>query len=96
MKNYLHCYDIFDLTYQLNKPWGKHPGYVVGDLAAFVDLEITCKEIVQKLDPDPLLVKNYILDVTKFLIFWKKSVDNKSRNGKVVSLYVRGKWPEID
>jgi hypothetical protein len=78
MKNYLHCYDILDLTNELNKPWAEHPGFVYGDMGAFIDLELTCKEIIFRLDPDPRSVKIYVLDITRFLIFWKKVMDNKT------------------
>jgi hypothetical protein len=77
IKNYLHSYDILQLTYQINKPWDEHPGYVYGDMAAFVDLEFTCREIILSLDPSPEAVKKYILDINRFLIYWKKSQDNK-------------------
>jgi len=78
MKNFLHCYDILELTNELNQPWSKHPGFVYGDFAAFIDLELTCKEIMLRLDPDPRSVRHYVLDVTRFLIFWKKAHDNRT------------------
>src|SRR6185295_7173887 len=78
MKNFLRCYDILELTNELNKPWAKHPGYVYGDFGAFIDLELTCREIIFKLDPDPKSVRHYVLDVTRFLIFWKKVMDNRA------------------
>lgn len=77
MKNYLHCYDILEMTDRLNKPWESHPGYVCGDLGAFVDLEITCKEIILKLDPSPGDVRDYVMNVTRFLIFWRQASGNR-------------------
>lgn len=77
IKNFVHCYDILEMTNTLNKPWDKHPGFVIGDLGAFVDLEITCKEIILKQDPSPHDVKVYVMDVARFLIFWKRAMGNR-------------------
>jgi hypothetical protein len=88
MKNFIHCYDILELTHEINKPWDDHPGFVYGDLGAFVDLEITCQEIGLRKDPNPVLTSEYLLAITKFLIYWKRASENRAQ-AKITPLLKR-------
>jgi hypothetical protein len=76
MKNLIRCYDILDLTNEINKPWDQ-PGYIRGDLAAFVDLEVACQDLILKKDPSPELVSDYVFEMTRFTFHWKKGMENR-------------------
>lgn len=77
MKDYIHCYDILDLTDRINKPWQMHPGVIIGDMSAFVDLHSTLKQIVLRQDPSGKRVKEYALAVAVFMNYWRISEENR-------------------
>ena len=77
MKTLLSCYDIFSLTNEINQPWDQ-PGYILGDFAAFSELEARCQDLIFKKDPSSELISEYVMDTTRLIFFWKKGVENRS------------------
>ena len=76
IKEFLRCYDILELTNEINKPW-ETPGHLFGDLGAFIELEHLCRCIIFRKDPDPKVISKYIMDVTRFLVYWKRGMENR-------------------
>lgn len=76
MKAYLHCYEILEMTENINKPWTT-PGVLMGDMAAFVDLQCTLKDLIHGQDPTGMAVRSYALSVANFVNYWRISEENR-------------------
>jgi hypothetical protein len=76
IKSIIRCHDIIDLTDRLNQPWEKHPGYMYGDLGAFVDLEVSCQDL-WRTELDIKLLKEFHQQTTCLIKYWKLSSGNR-------------------
>lgn len=76
MKSLVSCYEILDLTDQINRPWDAHPGKLYADLAALWELQERSRSLIVYQDPSADRINSYSKAIAKLVLFWRTAVSN--------------------
>lgn len=78
MKTLLCCFEILDLTDEINRPWEDHPQWFYGDKAAFQDLYTLSASLWLYNDPSRDRMFPYVNEI-KRLIAWYNLLADRDR-----------------
>jgi hypothetical protein len=76
IKSLVCCYEILDITDQINRPWDSHPGKLYADLAALWELQERTRSLLVYQDPSAERIHAYNQSVKKLVHFWRMAVAN--------------------
>ena len=76
MKSLITCYEILDITEQINRPWDSHPGKLYADLSALWELQERSRSMLIYQDPSADRITAYNTSVKRLVMFWKMAMSN--------------------
>ncbi len=77
MKSLIICYDILDLTEQINRPWDRVIYQLKADMSAFGELKMRSENLILYRDPSEERVLSYQQSVARLINHWKLSQKNE-------------------